>query len=178
VNILDISQDLRVLDTFPDTLFQLPSLVAVQYARNQNALALVLVDELQSVLCPYVDPLSAFFGFHPFASLSTSMHNSSAGGVFGSNEPPDQSYPSGLTGVDLFGRPVPGHEFVEADHFLVCDAGKNPANPSFGVNLVHATGFNEGGLVLVPFRSLNSFMRPFVRMPRCVFWGDTATFYR
>jgi len=36
-------------------------------------------------------------------------------------------YPSGLTGVDLFGRPVPGHEFFEAGHFLVCDAGKNPA---------------------------------------------------
>ena len=37
------------------------------------------------------------------------------------------AYPSGLTGVDLFGRPVPGHEFFEAGHFLVCDAGKNPA---------------------------------------------------
>jgi hypothetical protein len=144
LNVLYISQDLRVLDTFPDTLYQLPPLVAVQYARSQNAMVSVLVEEPQSVLCPYIGPLSAFFGFHRFASLSTSMHNSSAGGVFGSNEPPDQSYPSGLTGVDLFGRPVSGHEFVEAGHFLVCDAGKNRAEPSVGVDLVYATGFNEG----------------------------------
>jgi hypothetical protein len=34
LNVLDISHDLRMLDTFPDTLYQLPSLVAVQYARN------------------------------------------------------------------------------------------------------------------------------------------------
>jgi hypothetical protein len=73
LNILDISQDLHVVDTFPDTLYQLPSLVAVQYARNQNALALVLIDAPRSVLCPLVDPLSTFFGFHRFASLSTSM---------------------------------------------------------------------------------------------------------
>jgi hypothetical protein len=34
LNVLDISHDLRMLDTFPDTLYQLPSLVVVQYARN------------------------------------------------------------------------------------------------------------------------------------------------
>ena len=52
-------------------------------------------------------------------------------------------YPSGLTGVDLFGCPVPRHELLEAGHFVVCDAGENPAKPGFGIYLVHAGGFDE-----------------------------------
>lgn len=36
-------------------------------------------------------------------------------------------YPSGLTGVNLFSRPVPRHEFVEAGHLVVRDTGENPA---------------------------------------------------
>lgn len=42
---------------------------------------------------------------------------------------------SGLTGVDLFWHPVPGHEFVEAGHFVVCDAREDPSQPGFGIDL-------------------------------------------
>jgi len=52
-------------------------------------------------------------------------------------------YPSGLTGVDLFGRPVPRHEVFELGHFMVSDAREDPGQPRFGVDLVHATGFSE-----------------------------------
>jgi hypothetical protein len=45
----------------------------------------------------------------------------------------DQTYPSGLTGVDLFGCPVPRHEILEAGHFVVCDAGENPAKPGLEI---------------------------------------------
>jgi hypothetical protein len=40
---------------------------------------------------------------------------------------PLRLYPSGLTGVDLFGSPVPWHEFFEAGHLVVCNALENPA---------------------------------------------------
>ena len=51
-------------------------------------------------------------------------------------------YASGLTGVDLFWRPVPWHEVFELGHFIVCDAGEDPAQPSFEIDLVHATGLD------------------------------------
>lgn len=55
----------------------------------------------------------------------------------------DVSYPSGLTGVDLLRCPVPGHQFVNMGHFVICDAGEDPAQPGFGIDTVHAAGFNE-----------------------------------
>ena len=51
---------------------------------------------------------------------------------------------SGLTGVDLWGCPVPRHEPLEAGHFVVCDAGENPAKPGLWIDLVHAGGLAEG----------------------------------
>ena len=38
-----------------------------------------------------------------------------------------QGYPSGLTGVDLFWRPVPWHEVFELGHFMVSDTGEDPS---------------------------------------------------
>ena len=52
-------------------------------------------------------------------------------------------YPSGLTGVDLLRCPVPAHQFVDMGHFVICDAGEDPAQPGFGIDIVHAAGFNE-----------------------------------
>lgn len=52
-------------------------------------------------------------------------------------------YASGLTGVALFGRPIPRHEVVEAGHFVLCDAREHPAKPSFRFDVVHAAGFDE-----------------------------------
>jgi transposase InsO family protein len=52
-------------------------------------------------------------------------------------------YASGLTGVDLFGRPTPGHEVFEAGHFMVCDAGEDPGQPGFRIDLVHAASLDE-----------------------------------
>ena len=56
----------------------------------------------------------------------------------------DISYASGLTGIDLFRRPVPGHEFFELGHLLIGDVRENPGPPGFGVDLVHAAGLDEG----------------------------------
>lgn len=53
------------------------------------------------------------------------------------------SYPSGLTGVDLFCCPAPRHEVVQTVHLVVCDAGEDPAQPGFRIDLVHAAGFDE-----------------------------------
>ena len=53
------------------------------------------------------------------------------------------AYASGLTGVDLLGRPVPGHEIVEAVHLVVCDAGEDPAKPGLWIDVVHPGGFDE-----------------------------------
>ena len=55
----------------------------------------------------------------------------------------DGGYPSGLTGVDLLRRPVPGHQFVDMGHFVICDACEEPAQPGFGIDTVHAAGFDE-----------------------------------
>ena len=52
-------------------------------------------------------------------------------------------YPSGLTGVDLLSRPVPGHQLVDMGHFVICDTGQNPTKPRLGIDTVHAAGFNE-----------------------------------
>jgi len=52
-------------------------------------------------------------------------------------------YPSGLTGVDLFCCPAPRHEVVQTVYFVVCDAGEDPAQPGFRIDLVHAAGFDE-----------------------------------
>ena len=52
-------------------------------------------------------------------------------------------YASGLTGVDLFWRPVRGHEVFELGHLLIGNARENPGQPGFGVNLVHAAGLDE-----------------------------------
>jgi hypothetical protein len=54
------------------------------------------------------------------------------------------SYPSGLTGVDLFWRPVPRHEVFELGHLLIGDVREDPSQPRFGIDLVHAAGLNEG----------------------------------
>jgi len=53
------------------------------------------------------------------------------------------TYPCGLTGVDLFGCPVPRHEILEAGHLVVCDAGENPAKPGLWIDVVHAGGLDE-----------------------------------
>ena len=50
---------------------------------------------------------------------------------------------SGLTGVDLFCCPAPRHEVVQTVHLVVCNAGENPAQPGFRIDLVHAAGFDE-----------------------------------
>ena len=55
----------------------------------------------------------------------------------------DLPYASGLTGVDLFSRPVPRHEVIEAVDLVICDAGENPAKPCFGIDTVHAAGLDE-----------------------------------
>ncbi len=55
----------------------------------------------------------------------------------------DSPYPSGLTGVDLFCLPIPGHEVVEAVHFMIRDAGENPAEPGFRIDTVHAASLNK-----------------------------------
>lgn len=52
-------------------------------------------------------------------------------------------YASGLTGVDLFWRPIPGHEVFKLGHLLIGDARENPGQPGFGVDLVHAAGLDE-----------------------------------
>ncbi len=52
-------------------------------------------------------------------------------------------YASGLTGVDLFSRPVPRHEVIEAVDLMICDAGENPAKSCFGIDTVQAAGLNE-----------------------------------
>ena len=56
----------------------------------------------------------------------------------------DRGYPSGLTGLDLFWRPVPRHEVFDLGHFLVCDARENPSQPGFRIDLVHAASLDEG----------------------------------
>jgi hypothetical protein len=53
------------------------------------------------------------------------------------------SYPSGLTAVDLFSRPVPGHQRFDACHFMIRDAGENAPESSFWVDTVHAAGLNQ-----------------------------------
>lgn len=55
-----------------------------------------------------------------------------------------EPYPSGLTGVDLFGLPIPRHEIIETVHFVVCDTDEDPVEPGFGIDLVHAAVLNEG----------------------------------
>ena len=53
-------------------------------------------------------------------------------------------YASGLTGVDLFSDPVPGHQFIDVGHFVICDTRQNPTQPGFWIDTVHAAGLNEG----------------------------------
>ena len=60
------------------------------------------------------------------------------------NQIGDGRYASGLTGVDLFSCPIPGHEVINAVHFMICDTGEDPAKPCFGIDTIHAAGLNKG----------------------------------
>ena len=54
-----------------------------------------------------------------------------------------------MTGVDLFGCPVPGHEVFETIHLVVCDAFEDPFYHASGSALfMRAVWVAEGNVVI------------------------------
>jgi len=51
------------------------------------------------------------------------------------------AHPSGVGVVsDVFGLPIPGHEFVHAIDLVIRQTLEDPCEPRFGVDIVHLGG--------------------------------------